>query len=141
MKLVHLVPDFVRDGQGHVGTRSRDPNNPAALLELYEGEELENRAWAFLKHPEFHSSGESGYSLKFLSTGYYTGLQVSSDPAISVIWVGCLLMVAGMFLSFYLCFKMIWVRVSPDSVEIGGRSYRNRSNFTKEFDRVRALLG
>jgi cytochrome c biogenesis protein len=123
-----------------VGTRSRDPNNPAVLLELYEGNERKYSSWAFMKYPDFHGSGESDYLLKFLSIGYYTGLQISYDPGLSIIWFGCLLMVVGMFLSFYLSYKRIWVRLSAGNVELGGRSYKNRSGFEKEFSRLKSVI-
>lgn len=167
IKVANLVPDFVRDGEGHVSSRSDKPNNPAAFLELYEGDEPEPiyRVWSFLKFPDFHGTGESDYALKFLSMDsdtsgmghtlevelsrkvsgksderYYTGLQIRSHPGLPIIWAGCLMMVAGMFLSFYMSFKRVWVRVSDDSVEMGGRSYKNRSGFEKEFERLKGIL-
>jgi cytochrome c biogenesis protein len=147
IKAARVVPDFIMDGSGRVGSRSNEPRNPAALLELYEGDELKDELWTFVKYPDFHDTGKSGYLLKFLSidTGdtdirYYTGLQVSHDPGLSIIWAGCLLIVVGMFLSFHLPFKRIWVRVSAKEVEIGGRSYKNRSDLEKEFDQLKSLL-
>jgi cytochrome c biogenesis protein len=144
IKPVVLVPDFFMDSSGHVGTRSREPKNPAVFLELYEGEELKDKIWAFLKFPDFHGSGESGYSLKFLDIKYYTELQVSQDPGILAIWIGSLLMVGGLFLSFYMSYKRIWVKLSASKggtvVEIGGRSYRDRSGFDREFHQLEASL-
>jgi len=144
IKPVVLVPDFFMDSSGHVGTRSREPNNPAVFFELYEGEELKDKIWGFLKFPDFHGAGESGYSLKFLDIKYYTQLQISQDPGILVIWIGSLLMVGGMFLSFYMSYKRIWVKLSASKggtvVEIGGRSYRDRASFDREFHRLEASL-
>lgn len=145
IKPVVLVPDFVVDGSGQVGSRSREPRNPSVLLELYEGDELENRSWSFLQFPDFHGSGKSDYSMNLLSIGYYTELQISSDPALSVVWIGCLLMVVGLFLSFYLSYKRVWVKLSLDDgetiLEMGGRSYKDRSGFEKEFSRLKDSLG
>jgi cytochrome c biogenesis protein len=72
---------------------------------------------------------------------YYTGIQIGYDPGVSFIWLGCLIMIIGMFLSFYLSFKRVWVRLSTDSVEIGGRSHRGKASFEKEFARLKAMLG
>jgi len=147
IKLISLMPDFVIDSStGQVHTRSRSFNNPAALLELYEGDELKGKSWSFLKFPEFPHQKESDYTLKFVSvdTGpevYYTGIQIGYDPGVSFIWLGCLIMIIGMFLSFYLSFKRVWVRLSTDSVEIGGRSYKGKAGFEKEFARLKAMLG
>jgi len=146
IKPIVLVPDFVMDSSGRVGSRSREPRNPAVLIELYEGDELKDRLWKFLKFPDFHGSGtKSDYSLKFVSIGYYTELQISRDPGLAVVWTGCLLMVVGLFLSFYLSYKRVWVKLSSDSgetiMEIGGRSYKDRSGFEKEFGRLEAFFG
>ena len=151
IKVVSLVPDFVRDEEGNIGSRSDHPNNPAALLELYEGDEPEPtyKVWSFLNFQDFHGAGESDYSLKFVAMGsesgsqprYYTGLQIGYHPGLPIIWAGCLIMVAGMFLAFYSSFKRLWVRVSDGDVEIGGRSYKNRTGFEKEFNRLKAILG
>jgi cytochrome c biogenesis protein len=140
LKVKNIVPDFVRDESGQIGTRSMEPRNPAALIELYDGNELKESSWVFLKYPDFHASGNSEYSLKFTSTVYYTGLQISSDPGIFVIWAGCLIMIIGMSLSFYLSYKRVWIKISADTIEIGGRSYKDRTGFEKEFEHVKMGL-
>jgi cytochrome c biogenesis protein len=148
IKLADYVLDFVRDDSGNVSSRTDEPNNPAALIELYEGKDLKYKSWIFQKFPGFHAEKESEYSLKLVSTGasagsstgYYTGLQVSKSPFLSVVWFGFLFMVVGMFLSFYMQYKQIWLRLSPDKVEIGASSYKNRAGFEKELERVNALF-
>jgi len=145
IKVVSMEPDFVIGAFGNVSSRSRNLNNPAVFLELYDGDELEISSWSFLKHPEFRSPKQSDYSLRLVSIDvapqrYYTRLQISRDPGLPIIWVGCLLMVVGMFLSFYLPFKRVWVRLSADGVEMGGRSYKNRAGFEREFDKLTQRL-
>jgi len=140
LKALSVIPDFVIDESGRIGTRSMSPNNPAAFLELYEANELRGSSWVFLKHPDFHVSSDSDYSFKFLSILYYTGLQISKDPGISIIWTGCLLMVIGMFLSFYVPYKRLWINLSEDTIEVGGRTYKDRAGFEKEFKRLEILL-
>ena len=145
IKATSLMPDFVIDNSGKVSTRSRSLNNPAAHIELYEGDELKQESWIFLKFPNFPHAKESDYSMKFVSvdTGsekYFTGLQIGYSPGISIIWTGFLLMVAGMFLSFYLPFKRIWVRLSNENVEIGARSYKNKAGFKGEFAHLKSKI-
>lgn len=148
LKLADYVLDFVRDDSGNVSSRTNEPNNPAALVELYEGKDLKYKSWIFQKFPGFHAQKESEYSLNFVSTGssegtsngYYTGLQVSKSPFLSVVWIGFLLMVTGMFLSFYMQYKRIWVKIGKDKIELGGSSYKNRAGFDKELAKVNALF-
>lgn len=149
IKVANYYPDFVMDNSGNIGTRSNEPKNPAALLELYEGSNLKLKSWIFEKFPDFHGASKSEYSLRFSSSGtsspsgssgYYTGLQVSKSPFLSVVWTGFFLMVMGMFLSFYLQYKQIWIKLSADKVEMGGSSYKSRSGFDKEFEQLNALF-
>jgi len=149
IKVVNYVPDFVMDNSGNISTRSDEPKNPAALLELYESGNLKLKSWVFEKFPEFHGASKSEYSMAFSSSGtssssgssgYYTGLQVSKSPFLSVVWTGFFLMVMGMFLSFYLQYKQIWIKLSANKVEMGGSSYKSRSGFEKEFERLNALF-
>jgi cytochrome c biogenesis protein len=145
LKVVVLIPDFVMDGSGQIGSRSMQPRNPAALIELYEGEELRDRFWKFLKIPEFHGSERSPYSVKFLSVGYYTELQISKDPGLIVVWIGTLLMVIGLSLSFYLSHKKLWIAISSENggtaVELGGSSYKSRIGFDSEINLIKNLTG
>ncbi len=104
IKVLAYVPDFVIDSKGNIHSRSSEPMNPAALLELYKDDELLLRSWHFKNFPDFHGSKETDYSLKLVSSEisrHYTELQISSDPGLPVIWTGALLMMLGLFLSFY----------------------------------------
>jgi cytochrome c biogenesis protein len=148
IKLADYVPDFVMDDSGNVGSRTNEPNNPAALIELYDGKDLKYKSWIFQKFPGFHAQKESEYSFNLVSTGssegtptvYYTGLQVSKSPFLFIVWSGFFIMVVGMSLSFYMPYKRIWVKISSSKIEIGGSSYKNRTGFDKESNRLNALL-
>ncbi|MGQ9610775.1 MAG: cytochrome c biogenesis protein ResB, partial [bacterium] len=144
IKVIAYVPDFVIDSKGNISSRSIQPINPAALIELYKGDELLLRSWYFKNFPDFHGLKDFDYSLKFVSLGntrYYTELQISSDPGLPIIWVGSLLMMLGLFLSFYMQHKQLWIYVSENNLEVKGKSYKNRANFENEFGKIRKLSG
>ncbi|MBD3183214.1 hypothetical protein GF312_13040 [Candidatus Poribacteria bacterium] len=145
LKLLALIPDFVMDESGRVGSRSRTPRNPAILAEIHEGDKLKQRIWSFKNFPNFHATENSEYRLNFLSVGYYTELQVSKDRGLFIVWIGCILMVVGMFLSFYVPYKRLWIKFSKENgdifLEVGGRSYKNRSDFGNEFQKLRDFFG
>ena len=66
-----------------------------------------------LASPKFNPSVFKPYtfSLIGLQTRYYTGLQANRDPGVSIVWAGCFMMIAGLFVSFFLSHKRIWVRI------------------------------
>ncbi|MGO9118822.1 MAG: cytochrome c biogenesis protein ResB [Desulfomonilaceae bacterium] len=64
---------------------------------------------------------------------YATGLQIGYDPGSVVVWIGCILLISGFFLSLFTNFRNVGVRLTRvDSgclIEISGRSKRLRKEF------------
>ena len=46
--------------------------------------------------------GDFTFVFKYLDKTYYTGIQVTHDPGVPVVWVGCSLLVIGMVVTFTL---------------------------------------
>lgn len=139
--LMTYMPDFFIDERGNIGSRSNEARNPAAFLEISDKKGKKEQLWLFLRFPELKNIQKFDYFLEFVAiyppSKYYTGLQVISDKGISIIWVGCFLIVCGLFISFYTSHKKLWIRILPNNeemiVEIGAISYKDRSGFEKEF--------
>jgi len=138
-----FVPDFVIGEGNQVQTRSMEPNNPAALVEVWKGEERVYSGWTFAKYPDFgegHKVGQA--SLSFILKNYeapqYSVLEAAKDPGVPFIWLGCIFVTAGFFLAFY------WppreVRVVLEEVQgkteavLGGFASKSREAFQAEFD-------
>ena len=64
----------------------------------------------------------------------YTGLQVSKDPGVWVVWLGCLLMVVGIFIAFFMSHKRIWVIVSKGHARMYGNASKNQAAFQMQFE-------
>ena len=67
---------------------------------------------------------------------FYTGLQVAKDPGVWVVWLGCLLMVIGICMAFFMSHKRIWARVSDSGVTLGGSASKNPAGFEISFDEL-----
>ena len=132
------------DERGNIGSRSNEARNPAAFLGISDKKGQKEQLWLFLRFPELKNIQKFDYSLEFVAiyppSKYYTGLQVISDKGISIIWVGCFLIICGLFISFYTSHKKLWIRILPNNeemiVEIGAISYKDRSGFEKEFKSI-----
>ncbi|KAF0220103.1 MAG: cytochrome c bioproteinis [Geobacteraceae bacterium] len=66
----------------------------------------------------------------------YTGLQVAKDPGVWVVWVGCLLMVVGIYAAFFMSHRRIWVRVENGTVTVGGNASKNQGGFQIFMERL-----
>ena len=109
--------------------------------------------WTFLNYPRFDMKrgGTHIFVLKNVEEIYSTGLQVTKDPGVWVVWFGCLMMVAGLIITFFISHKRMWIILQPSevgrgiSVAIAGSTNRNAIGFEADFKKlatgIRAVLG
>jgi cytochrome c biogenesis protein len=140
-----FVPDFIIGEGNKVQSRSQEPNNPAALVEAWKGEERVFQSWIFAKYPDFgqgHAAGQSAlaFVLKNYAAAPYSVLEAAKDPGVNFIWLGCLFVTAGFFLAFYWPSREIRVVLeeAAGKVEVtaGGQAAKNRETFQSEFENI-----
>jgi cytochrome c biogenesis protein len=145
---LQFVPDFVIEGN-QVKTRSLEPNNPAVFIEAFKGEDKISSGWIFFKFPDFsrmHSEKETDYAfeLKDIRTAQYSGIQMSKDPGVNLIWAGCVLLMAGLFIAFYWPPRDIRfiLKESNGKTEIiaAGRATKGKLSLESEFHKIMASL-
>ncbi len=141
--LAEYIPDFfIRDNQ--VFKRSENPDNPAFRLMVRNrtsGEEA--KLWLFPAYGETAQGQKTNYSFAYrdMQMGYFTGLEVSHEPGQWLVWAGCLLMGAGLFVAFYLVHMRLWIVAVSDTkgklaLWIGGQANKNRDRFEQKFQEV-----
>jgi cytochrome c biogenesis protein len=152
-----FVPDFVIGEGNQVQSRSDEPNNPAAQVEAWKGEERVFSGWIFAKFPDFgQGHGDDPMTgaktaaradapkiavvLKDYSAAPYSVLEAAKDPGANLIWLGCLLISVGFFLAFYWPPREIRVVLEASQgrvdVTVGGQAAKSREAFRSEFDDI-----
>ena len=140
-----FVPDFVLGEGNRVQSRSREPRNPAVLVEAWRGEEQVYTGWVFAKFPDFgdgHGDGRAAlfFVLKDFQAGQYSVLEAAKDPGAGFIWAGCLFVTAGVFLAFYWTPREIRAVLAPGAggteATLGGFAAKGRDAFRSEFEAV-----
>lgn len=79
---------------------------------------------------------------------YATGLQVSKDPGVWIVYLGCTLMLIGLYMAFFLSHSRVWLYLEKSSTKskliLGGSSNKNKiafkDNFTKLEDQIEKIL-
>lgn len=64
---------------------------------------------------------------------YYSGFQIVRDPGVPVVWAGFILLMAGLFLSFYFYHRQVWICIEDDRVIIGGTTNKDVKGFMREY--------
>lgn len=140
-----FVPDFVIGEGSQIESRSEQPNNPAAQVEGWKGEERVFSGWIFANYPDFeqmHSGKPTDLSfvLKSFKGSEYSVLEAARDPGVGLIWAGCVLVLAGFFLAFYWPPREIRavLEQAKDRTEVtsGGQTAKAREGFQTEFEEI-----
>ncbi len=146
MAVLQVLPDFALDESQKPYSKSNQPLNPAALIEVTDGEGASHRTWLFLHYPEVKMAKDFPYEVVFADYGgiQYTGLQVVYDPGVWVIWLGCIVMVIGLYLAFFVSHRRVWARIEDSgggsTVLLAGSANKNRDAFAEEFEKLGSLL-
>ncbi len=69
-----------------------------------------------------------------------SGLQITRAPGKNIVYTGCVLLIIGVFLMFYVPHRRVWAWISTadgqTSVLLAGSSHRNPLDFNDEFERI-----
>ena len=107
-----FLVDFRIDG-GRIRLASREPRNPAFLVNFFEGDSLIGGTWYFLLHPGMPVG--NGPDIAMRVGGYdpvmQTGLELATHPGSAWVWLGIGVMSLGTMLTFFLRRERVWLRV------------------------------
>ncbi|MGD8227412.1 MAG: cytochrome c biogenesis protein ResB, partial [Desulfobacteraceae bacterium] len=133
---------------------------PAAMISVKPAQGDEVKFWVFqrvemlkkrfpgamFKAPILNPSSYKPYTffLEKLENRYYTGLQVARDPGVSLVWLGCFVMVGGFFVTFFTSHRRVWVRVSKfkgnTRISVAGRANKNPIGMERELGQITSKL-
>jgi len=69
---------------------------------------------------------------------FSTGLQVAKDPGVWPVYIGCILMLLGLVVAFFLSHKRIWVYIYEEENKtkllVTGSTNKNKTGFENMFD-------
>lgn len=152
------VTDFVADfgfntTDKKVYSKTVEHANPAIRLAITEEPQRNAKAaaapaamqaspWIFYHYPDLFEIKDSRY--RFELVGYqpkkFTGLQITKDPGVNIVWIGSTMIVVGITLSSFIYHRRLWAKVIPGKdgviVHIGGNTHKSQIDFQKEFRKL-----
>lgn len=146
VKVSEFVSDFYIDKHNHVISRSSELKNPALKLSVHKGKTFLFDVWSFPDFGVAHFPENFDYNFVFQDASFkqFSGLQVVYDPGVWVVWVGCGIMILGLFVSFYVYHRRIWMLAKPVQngweLSLGGNINKNEYMFKREFEHLVSQL-
>jgi len=107
---------------------------------LFQPTAAPQRFWLLKTRPKLVDGYQ--FTLKGVMEREYTGLQVTKDPGVWVVWVGCILLVWGLIVAFFFSHQRIWILIPRGEAPIlvSGTTNRNRMAFERRFQKTLAAL-
>ena len=99
-----------------------------------------------VKFPSFDRmrKGDVVVAVAEAETRYYTGLQVTRDPGVWVVYTGFLLMIAGCVITFFMSHQQVCIEAQTDGkisrVTIRGIANKNKIGLQKKIDAIAAQI-
>lgn len=146
--ILDFSPALGRDPMtGELTTYSETMVNPAVLVKFEStrgGDGSQSfTGWILQRYPDTGVL-TGGHRVELLDYWgvEYTGLQVSKDPGVIIIYMACVIMAIGLYMAFFMSHKKIWIRLVPASGKsavrllIGASANKNRLGIEKEVERI-----
>ena len=71
---------------------------------------------------------------------FATGLQVAKDPGVWWVYVGCIMMILGLMVVFFLSHRRLWVWVRSEGkgsiIVLNGNANKNKAGFEKDLEKI-----
>lgn len=116
-----------------------DPQEPVILYQVFKGNGQQPPVKMGQLTPGQSENVEDTYTLTFEKTSGFTGLQVKKDPGVSIVWLGCGLLMLGLLMSFYwrpVTFSGIVEKDKESVLTIGALSGKLNLGIKEELEKI-----
>ena len=78
--------------------------------------------------------------LEDITEDLYTGLEVSRDPGVWVVWTGFAMILFGLYVNFFTYCRRIYIRKVQNGIIVAGVAFRNKEVFKEEFEKLKGRV-
>jgi cytochrome c biogenesis protein len=135
-KVADFSPALGIDESGRLFTYAEMMNNPAVFVEFTENGKPKYNQWILNRYPQTWRVPDGMVEFKDLWGAQYTGLQVRKDPGVWIVYLGCLIMTIGFYMSFFMSHRRIWGRLTKDSIIIAASANKGKEAYKQKIDNV-----
>ncbi len=116
--------------------------SPAARIYIGDPSGNGDALWLLKGHDKDYKIGDSVFRISLVRGGekYMTGLQVKKDPGVWIVWLGCIMLVFGFGVVFWVPHERYWLWIGRDGqgakVILAGQTTKNKVAFEKRFNKI-----
>ena len=145
-RITNFSPALSFDQAGRPYTYDQNLLNPAIFVEFSSPAGKPFSGWILQRYPQTWNLPDGG-KVEFRSFWgvQYTGLQVRKDPGVLIVYLGCIIMAIGLYITFFMSHRRLWVSLAEGKgtarILIGASANRNRASYEKDIEKLAGLLG
>jgi cytochrome c biogenesis protein len=144
-QVTDFSPALAFDGSGKAYTFAEQMVNPAVYIIFSDNGVRKFSGWLAKRYPETWNlpDGNKVELLDFWGV-QYTGMQVRKDPGVIIVYLGCIIMAIGLYMTFFMSHKRIWVMLRDEKntvkIIIGASANRNKASLERKIEKLTHLL-
>jgi cytochrome c biogenesis protein len=98
----------------------------------------------FARFDRMRTDGRFVISVAEFPQRFYTGLQVTRDPGVPLVYVGFVLMILGCYVTFFTAHRQVCAEIIPEArgcrIAVSGAATKDRQGMRREVDRLSRRL-
>jgi len=134
-------PALSFDQSGRAFTYAEQMSNPAIYVEFADNGGRSFGGWILKRFPRTWDLPD-GNRVEFLDYWgvQYTGMQVRRDPGVFIVYLGCMIMAVGLYMTFFMNHRRVWVSMTEEKgsvkVLIGASANKNKAPLERKIEKV-----
>lgn len=127
--------------RGRLFTYTENMNNPAVFVRfINKDKQQQGEQWILTRYPDTWRTPYGTIEFVDFWGAQYTGFQVRKDPGVWLVYLGCLIMTIGFYMSFFMSHKRVWGRLTEDGkcskISIAASANKGREPYEQKIDSV-----
>ncbi len=138
-------PALSFDESGKAFTFAEQMVNPAIYVDFIENGVKKNSGWLLKRFPKTWDLPD-GNRVEFVDLWgvQYTGMQVRKDPGVGIVYLGCIIMAIGLYMTFFMSHRRVWLSLTEEKnsvkVSIGASANRNKATLERKVEKLVTML-
>lgn len=143
-RITDFSPALTFDQAGKAFTYDENMKNPAVSIE-FSGSGKQYSGWIFKRFPQTWTLPD-GNRVEFIDYwgAEYTGMQVRKDPGVGIVYLGCIIMSIGLYITFFMSHRRVWVNLAEEKgnlrIVIGASAHRNKAAFESKIEKLTSMI-